>query len=334
MPPRSPTSSSSAASTGGVASSLFDRPYLLLTLTALFWSGNFVLGRAVHGSVPPVGLAFWRWAGATLILLGPAWSHLRRDRAVLAASWPIVLVLSALGVAVFNTLVYIGLQTTSALNAVLMQSTMPVMIVALGFVVFHDGVTILQALGVALSLSGAVAIVARGNPAALAGLALNRGDLWIALAVASYSAYSVLLRRRPAVHPLSLLVATFLPGSLMILPFYLWESLSGRPIRLDPPSLLAIGYVAVFPSILAYFCFNRGVELVGANRAGLFIHLMPVFGSIMAVLFLGERFEPFHAAGIALILAGIVLATRRSRGDGGTAAPATASAPTAPDRTQ
>jgi drug/metabolite transporter (DMT)-like permease len=313
--PRSPTRSTSSA---GILARLFDRPYLLLTLTALFWSGNFVLGRAVHGSVPPVGLAFWRWAGATLILIGPAWGHLRRDGPVLAASWPIVLVLSALGVAVFNTLVYIGLQTTGALNAVLMQSTMPVMIVALGFLAFRDTVTVRQAVGIALSLSGAVAIVTRGNPAALAGVELNGGDLWIVLAVASYAAYSVLLRRRPAVHPLSLLVATFLPGSLMVLPFYVWESLSGRPVRLDAPSLLAIAYVAIFPSILAYFCFNRGVELVGANRAGLFIHLMPVFGSIMAVLFLGERFEPFHAAGIALILAGIVLATRR----GGGSAPA------------
>ncbi len=317
MPPSPPTSSSAAFASGGVARRLFDRPYLLLTLTALFWSGNFVLGRAVHETVPPVGLAFWRWAGATLILLGPAWSHLRRDGPMLAASWPIVLVLSALGVAVFNTLVYIGLQTTGALNAVLMQSTMPVMIVALGFLAFRDRVTARQALGIALSLSGAVAIVARGDLAALAGLTLNRGDLWIALAVVSYAAYSVLLRRRPAVHPLSLLVGTFLPGSLMILPLYLWESLSGRPVRLDAPSLLAIAYVAIFPSILAYFCFNRGVELVGANRAGLFFHLMPVFGSIMAVLFLGERFEPFHAAGIALILAGIVLATRR--GSGGSA---------------
>lgn len=288
-------------------------PYLLLTLTVLFWSGNFILGRAVHAEVPPIGLAFWRWFGGFLVVIGFAWPHLRRDWPAFLRRWKMTLLLSALGIATFNTMVYIGLQTTTAINGLLMQSVMPVLIVVIGFAVFRERVTARQAAGVAVSLAGAVAIIARGDPAVLAALALNRGDLWIFAAVVCYAAYSALLRRRPATHPLSFLAVTFLAGAAMLAPFYLWESLAGQPMRPDRVTFLAVGYVALFPSVLAYLCFNRGVELVGANRAGVFIHLMPVFGSLMAIGLLGEAFRPYHGAGLALVLAGIWLATRRRR---------------------
>lgn len=291
---------------------LYDLPYLLLTLTALFWSGNFVLGRAVHETVPPVGLAFWRWLGAFLLLLPLAWSPLQRDWPTLRQHWRAVLLLAVLGVAAFNTLVYIGLQHTVALNALLLQSTMPVLIVLMSFLLFRETVSRRQTLGIVVSLSGVFAIVSRGDPSRLAELAFNRGDLLIFTAVICYAAYSVLLRLRPKVHPLSFLAVTFALGALLLLPLYGWESLHlHRPMPLTVTALAAIGYVALFPSVLAYFCFNRGVELVGANRAGLFIHLMPVFGSLMAIVFLGERFQLFHGLGILLILTGIVLATRR-----------------------
>ncbi len=289
---------------------LFDRPYLLLVLAVLFWSGNFIIGRAVHMAVPPVGLAFWRWSGGTMIVLGFAWPHLKHDWPQIMRHLPILLVLSLLGVATFNTLVYTGLGFTTAISGLLMQSTMPIIIMALSYLLFREAITRRQALGVVLSLAGALTIIMRGDWAVLRTLALNIGDVLIFIAVVSYAGYSVLLRKRPALHPLSFLAVTFATGTVMLLPLYIWEHMAGLPMLLNRTTLLAVGYVAIFPSILSYLCYNRGVELVGANRAGLFIHLLPVFGSLMAMLFLGETFQYFHSVGIALILSGIFLATR------------------------
>lgn len=291
--------------------SLFDQPYLLLVLATIFWSGNFVLGRAVRADVPPIGLAFWRWTGGSVLIITLAWPHLKRDWPLIRRHWKFILLLAILGVTLFNTLVYTGLQFTTAINALLMQSTMPVLIVLMSYLFYRETVTPVQIVGVLLSLVGVLAIVGQGNLAMLLGLSLNLGDLLIFIAVAGYAAYSALLRQRPPLHPLSLIAATFIAGAVVLLPFYLWEHATGRTVSFDRITLLTIGYVAVFPSILAYLCFNRGVELAGANRAGLFIHLMPVFGSIMAILFLGERFQWFHGFGILLILLGILLATRR-----------------------
>jgi len=289
---------------------ILDHPYLLLTLAVFFWSGNFIVGRAVRADMPPVALAFWRWAVASVLVFFLARPHLAGDRHRMRGHWPVLILLSLLGVATFNTLVYTGLQWTIALNAFLMQSMMPVLIVAMSYVIFRETITPVQALGIAISLSGAVTIIARGEPGVLLSLSVNRGDLLVFIAVACYAGYSVLLRKRPPIHPLSFLAVTFATGTLILLPFYLWEAFFVRGFSPGTPALLAVGYVAVFPSIVSYFCFNRGVELAGANRAGLFLHLMPVFGSIMAVAFLGESFEWFHGAGIGAIALGIVLATR------------------------
>lgn len=302
-----------AAHTAAGRTGLLDRPWLLLMLPPLFWAGNFVLGRAVAGAVPPVALAFWRWVVGALILLPFAWPHLRRDLPVLARHWKIVLLLSGLGIAVFNTFAYIGLAYTTALNGVMIQSAMPVLIVGMSFVFFRDTVTGAQALGIAVSLAGALTLVSRGDLAALAALRFNVGDLWIFAAVTCYAAYTTLLRRRPDVHGFSFIVVSFLLGALMLLPFVVLETMGGRPMTLSATSLASIGYVAVFASIFAYICFNRAVLLLGANRTGLSIHLIPVFGSILAILFLGERPQWFHGVGIALIATGIMLATRRAR---------------------
>jgi drug/metabolite transporter (DMT)-like permease len=289
----------------------YDFPYLLLILATFLWSVNFIVGRAVRADVPPIGLAFWRWSGASLLIFFPALRHLKHDWKQARKNLPILLLLSATGIAVFNTLVYMGLQQTIVINAVLMQSMMPVLIVAMSFLFFREKIYRLQALGIALSLSGALSIIHKGNPYLLGSLSINRGDLLIFMAVICYAAYSVMLRRRPAIHPLSLVAITFVTGSAMLLPFYLWESFAGRPMHWDATTVGAVCYVAIFPSIIAYICFNRGVELVGANRAGLFLHLMPVFGSIMAIAFLGESLRWYHGTGIGLIALGIILATRK-----------------------
>lgn len=290
---------------------LIDQIWLLMMLPPLFWASNAVLGRAVAGQVPPVGLAFWRWTIGTLLILPLAWGHLRADAPRLARQWRVVGVLSVLGIGVFNTFLYIGLNSTTALNSVMMQSSMPVLIVLMSFALFADKVAPLQAVGVAVSLVGALTLIAHGDPAALASLSLNRGDLWVLAAVLAYAAYTALLRRRPTVHAFSFIFATFAIGALMLLPFYLAETFDGHPMPLSPVAIGAVGYVALFPSILAYLCFNRAVALAGANTAGLSIHLIPVFGSVLAILFLGEQPHLYHGVGIALIAAGILLATRR-----------------------
>lgn len=294
-----------------VAHWFWQAPYLLLPLAPLFWSGNFVLGRAVRGAVPPIGLAFWRWAIAALILVGFSWRHVARDWPIIVRYRGVLLLLSLLGVASFNTLVYLGLQWTQAVNGLLLQSMMPVMIVALSYVLFRETVTPGQILGIVISLVGVVVIAGQGDVSVLRTLSLNRGDGLILIAVAAYAAYSVLLRKRPKLHPLSFLSVTFTTGALLLLPAYLWEHFGGRQVNVNPQTVFAISYVVIFPSILAYFCYNRGVELVGANRAGLFIHLMAVFGSVLAVLFLNEAVRLYHGIGIGLIVAGIVLVTSR-----------------------
>ena len=292
---------------GGVA----DQTWLLMMLPGLFWAGNAVLGRAVAGEVPPVALAFWRWTAAAALVLPFAWRHLRRDLRPLSRAWPVVLALSALGVGAFNTLLYTAAQTTSALNIVLLQSAMPVLVVAATFLLFREAPSARQALGIAVSLAGALTLVARGDPSALARLAFNTGDLWMLAAVASYAVYTALLRLRPPVHGLSFAAATFAAGAAMLLPLYAAETLGGRPLPLTATSILAVGYAAVFASVLAYLGFNRVVALLGPNTAGLAVHLVPVFGTALAVLLLGEVPRPHHAAGMALIAAGIWFAARR-----------------------
>lgn len=288
----------------------FDRPYILLALTALFWSGNFIVARAVHLDVPPMGLVFWRWFGAMVLVLPFAWRHIKADWPVIRQHWRIIFALAAIGVASFNTLVYLGLQSTTALNAVLLQSAIPICIVVFAYVIFRDTVRPLQAVGIALSLTGVMTIVARGEAAAIHGLAFNRGDLLVFGAVVLWAIYSVLLRKRPEIHPLSFLTVTIIISVVLLAPLYTWEHSSGRTMQVDLTTVLAVGYVAIFPSVIAYMFYNRGVDLIGANRAGTFIHLMPLFGSIMAILFLGESFRLYHAVGIALILGGLTLAVR------------------------
>jgi drug/metabolite transporter (DMT)-like permease len=288
-----------------------DRPYLLLTLAALFWSGNFILGRAFHNEIPPVALSFWRWVGAALLVTVPSLPHMRRDHQVLLQNWRSILLLATLGIAAFNTLAYSGLQYTEAINAFLLQSLMPVLIVLLSFLLFSEKVTKFQSAGILVSLCGAVLIIARGDADILLSLSVNRGDLLVFAAIVCYAGYTVMLRKRPLVHPLAFIATIFWLGSLIILPFYLWETQTVAAFELNPANLMVIGYVMVFPSIISYLCYNRGVELVGANRAGLFIHLMPVFGSLMAVAFLDEIFHWYHGLGIMLIGAGIYLATRK-----------------------
>lgn len=288
---------------------LWNSAWTLLILANLFWAGNIVLGRGVAGIVPPIALAYWRWTGAFLVAIGFAWPYLKRDAPVLLRHWRMLLLLSASGVACYNTMSYIGLASTTALNVLLLQSAGPLIIILWAFALFGERPTFWQAAGVTVSLLGVAVIAGHGSAETLLQLSLNRGDAWILAAIAISGLYSAMFRRRPQSHPLSFLVATMGIGSMMILPFYIWETAQGGRIHGGPPAWLAMAYIAVFPSFIAYLFFNRGIELIGAGRAGQSWHLMPLFGSVLAVAFLGESFRPYHAIGIALIGAGILLAS-------------------------
>ncbi|WP_242521591.1 DMT family transporter [Motiliproteus sp. SC1-56] len=289
-------------------------PYLLLLLTILFWSGNFVLARAMHLEMPPITLAFFRWSGAFLLLAPWVLPRMVREWAEIKRHWGILLVLSTLGVANYNTFAYIGLQSTQASNAVLLQSAVPVLILVFSRFLLGQRIGGLQLLGVTISLSGVAVLVAGGSLAGLLSLQANPGDLWILAAGTSWALYSVCLNWRPrTLAPLTLLGTTILVGALLLLPFYLWEAQSRVP-EWHVDNILLIGYVALFPSVLAYIFWNRGVAELGAARAGIFFHLMPVSGLILSAIFLGEVVQAYHLAGIALIFSGLFLANRFARG--------------------
>ena len=293
-----------------VIAALWSRAYPLLTMTALFWAGNSIVGRAARELVPPAALAFWRWTIALALLLPLARPHLKRDWPALRAHWPIMVILGALGIGAFNTLLYTGLQTTTALNSMLIQSAQPALILMVGGLVMRDRTSARQIAGVLVSLVGVLIVIARGDPVLLLALRLNAGDAIIAFAVLLWALYSVLLRRRPPVHPLSFLAASIMVGLVVIAPVYTAEVASGRVVVPEAGSALAIAYVSIFPSFLAYLFFNRGVELIGSAATAQYMNVMPLMGAGLAMLFLGETLHLFHVAGLALVVAGIWIAGR------------------------
>ncbi len=286
-------------------------PYLLLLVPPLCWGGNAVVARGVADLIPPVSLAFWRWVIAFLILLPFTMGRVKRDWRQALESWRWLLILSFLGVACFNSLLYTAAHTTTAINVSLMQTLMPAMIILISWVVFRDKISVIQMAGVAVSMVGACILVVHGQWKVLFSMELVKGDVLMLIAVFIYALYSALFRKRPAIDPLSVLVLTFGLGALMLLPVYIWELVTLGGFSLSLASLASILYVALFPSIIAYFCWNRGIELIGANRAGLYMYLVPVFASIMAIIFLGEKLHPYHFAGMALIISGMVLFNRK-----------------------
>jgi drug/metabolite transporter (DMT)-like permease len=288
-----------------------NQPYLLLSLTSLFWAGNLVLGRYVSGHVPPVTMACVRWVGAFLLMLPFAWPHLRADWPTLRARIPLMLMLAFTGFAANTVLAYWGLVHTQALNALLIQSAGPLCVALWTLILFGVRLTLAQALGIAASMAGVLTIILRGDITALASVEINKGDAMVAAALLIFGVYSALMLRRPVTHPMSLIVFTTGCGALMTIPLNIWELASGATLVLDTLTLVTLVYMIIFPSALAYLFFNRGIALIGPNRAAPFFHMMPVFGSAMAIVFLGEQPQLFHLVGYALVLAGVFVASKR-----------------------
>lgn len=295
-----------------LADNVFNNAYLLLSLMALFWAGNQVLGRAVAGHVPPVALSFLRWSIATLIVLPFALPHLRRDWPVVRENWLFIGFLGVIGGGAFNTLQYIGLNYTTALNSLVLNSIGPILISIACVLLFKDRLTVSQMAGTVISMAGVLVVISRGEPELLASLSLNRGDLLILFAMAITAVYTAYLRLKPDIHWITFLFCMFLASGLFNLPLVIVEILAfDKMVQPTLFTILAIGYVSIFPSILSYFCFVRGVELIGGVRAGIFMHLIPLFGALMAIGLLGEPLAAFHIVGFVLVLAGVALTSRK-----------------------
>src|ERR1700687_1577287 len=305
---------SASDQTSGAASPgswLANQPYLLLSITALCWAGNAIVGRLAAGHIPPVTLSFLRWTFAFLIILPFAWKHLKNDWGAIRSHLGTMIVLSVTGIGAFNTLQYWALEHTQALNTLLLQSAGPLFVAVWSLILLGVRLTLAQAGGIALSLTGVLVILLHGDLTTLASITFNKGDLIFTVALAIFGLYSVLSLKRPKIHGLSFVGFTFGCGAACLIPLLIWELFPRPVMQLDATNLLTLFYVAVFPSTLAYLCFNRGVQLIGANRAAPFFHVVPVFGSAMAIVFLGERPQLFHIIGFALVLTGVFVASRK-----------------------
>ena len=290
---------------------LTHQPYLLLCIAALCWAGNAIVGRLAAGHIPPVTLSFLRWSLAFLIVLPFAWKHLVRDWGAIRARLGIMVIVSVTGIGAFNTLQYWALEYTQALNTLLLQSAGPLVVAVWSLLLLGVRLTLAQAAGVVLSLTGVLVILLHGDLGALSSIQFNKGDVIFIVALIIFGFYSVMSLKRPAIHALSFAAFTFGAGAACLVPLLIWE-LATRPVMaLNTANLLSLFYVAVFPSTLAYLCYNRGVQLIGANRAAPFFHVVPLFGSVMAMVFLGERPQPFHFIGFALVLTGVFVAARK-----------------------
>jgi drug/metabolite transporter (DMT)-like permease len=286
-------------------------PYLLVALAALLWAGNHILGRAIAGHVPPLAISTIRWAVPALLLAPFAIPHLARDWPLIRRHRLLLLFLALTGTSVFGVLQYVSLQYTTALNMGVLNSFAPVLMAAAGAVLFRDRLGPVAALGIATSLAGVMLIVTRGEPATVAQLSFNRGDLIIVFNMTLWGIYSACLRLRPRIHWLSFTFVLAAVSALSTLPFFIAEHLSGDTLQPTLKTAAALAYASIFPSLVAVVAWNRGVELIGSNRAGAMLHLVALFGATLATVLLGERLEAFHLAGFTLIIAGVWMAARQ-----------------------
>lgn len=287
---------------------------MLLTLAALIWGGNFVVGRWAHSDIPPLNLTFWRWLTAGLVLLPFVARSMWAQRRLIRKNVVLLTVLAVSGMVMFHSFTYIALGTTTAINAAVVLASMPMVIPLISIFLGDERLSPRQALGIAISVLGVVVIVSRGDWRVLVNLSFTPGDLWVLASVLAWSLYSVLLKRLPKktgekMSPLVVLGTTNWIAIFVLLPFYLWEYQTVGGFELTTATVAVIAYVAVFASIVAFVSWNAAVAQVGANKAGLFIHLIPLSASVFSIIFLGENLEIYHLIGIIPILLGVYLTT-------------------------
>ena len=286
-------------------------PYLLLLVAAASFGGNWVAARLVNVEIAPFALSFWRWAIAGAMLFPFAFAQLREDAPLIRRHWLRLLVFGAVGAGGFTLLGYWGVSYTTAINATLLNSSLPLFVVPLSWLLLGLTVSGRQLVGLALSLAGVASIVSGGSLQTFARLTLNPGDFLILGGAFLWAIYTVTLKWRPPLRALSFLFTTIVSAAAVSLPFYVWEMWTGRTVIVTPAALATIAYLAIFPSIVAYICWNQAVAALGPNIVGFFNPVIPVFGIVFAVIFLGEPLRVYHLTGFALVLGGVVLTSRR-----------------------
>lgn len=301
----------SAAGTLGAALIALPRsPYVLLAFSSACWAGNILVGRAVHLQMSAISLAFWRWSIAALIILAMTLPAIVRWRRELLRRSRYLSLMGLLGVALFHWMYYIALHHTQALNAAIISSVTPAAIVLISWLMTRETISWRQFAGVLISILGVLIIITKGDPRALPQLRLNVGDLWALATVPCWGFYTVLLRRhRGVAPPMAELAVMISVGALLLTPFYAWELATAGLFQVNPATLGTVVYISLFGSVLAYLSWNSGVAQVGPNKAGLFLHLIPVFTTVLAIAFLGERLYMHHGLGALLIIGGIYLVT-------------------------
>jgi len=287
--------------------------YFYLTITTLFWGGNAIAGKLAIGHISPMMLTLVRWSLAFAVIAALSTGRVWRDRATIRRHLPFLLLLGAVGFSLFNAIFYTAVTYTSAINVMIEQSGMPMVILLFNFLLFRTHVHIAQIVGFMLSIVGVGLTASHGDVTSLAGLRINFGDALMLFAVILYGAYTVALRFRPQLHWQSLMTALAFGALLGAIPCAIWEWSRGATHWPDTQGWMVAAFTAIFPALLAQICFVRGVELIGANRAGLFINLVPIFGTFLAVVLLGEAVEPYHAIALVLVLGGIALAETAGR---------------------
>ncbi|WNF36784.1 DMT family transporter [Bacillaceae bacterium IKA-2] len=287
-------------------------PYLLLILATMIWGGNFVIGRAIVGELPPFTLSFLRWILAALIFIPFVWGELVIQKEKLLKHWRPLLLMSLTGIAGFNTMLYAGLHYTTSINASLVNTTAPVLFAALAYFILKEGINKNQVKGIILSLAGVLLIFSQGSLDILLTFSFNIGDLIVFAAVILWTLYSIIIKHSAYKLPqLSSLAVTMVGGIFILFPFFFWEIfISGKEVVWSLGSVATIGYVGIFASVVAFLSWNNAVSKIGPGKAGIFLLLIPVFTTIFAIIFIGESLKWYQLVGGILAITGIYLSTR------------------------
>ena len=293
-----------------VGTALYANAYLMLIFTTLSWGGNAIFGRLAVGEISPMLLTCMRWIGVAILLLLFARKKIRDEGDTLKRHWRYFAAMGALGFAVFNALYYVAAHSTTAINLGILQGSIPVFVMIGAFLVFRTPTTLLQSVGVVVTMAGVVVVTTKGQLASLSELAINPGDLIMLFACGLYAGYTVCLRKRPQISGIARFSGMAFAALIVSIPLAIGEFMQGQMLEPTVKGWVVLGFVVLFPSFVAQICFMRGVELIGPGRAGVFINLVPIFASIMSVMILGEHFQLFHAASLALVLGGIWIAEK------------------------
>ena len=287
--------------------------YILLILTTLFWSGNFIVGKAASTyAIPPFSLNFYRWLFAGLILLPFTLNEIIKKKDYIFNNFGFFIILGITSITIFNSTVYYSLYYMQVISGVLMISTIPVWIMFISSILGIEKTNKFQILGVILSLLGVLFIITKSDLEVIKNLAFNRGDLIMASGMFAWALYSALLKKKTyEISQITLLEVVIISGLIFLIPIYILEIIFGNQIVLGKPFILTLSYVVIFPGLASFFFWIKGISIIGANRAGVFLHLMPVFGSIMAIFLFNEKFMFYHLLGAIFIIAGITLSNKK-----------------------